>query len=106
MKVCDICKIRSGKFTEEDSPGEDALRFNINEFEDGFDDDDYDCIQHVKMKGKSKTYTTKIVDPIQYIVNGGQQSSSKKKNAVEGGGGSKKQNKKRRKGKGQIVEEI
>ena len=65
-----LCKIRSGKLTEEDA-GTDTHTFNINEFEDGFDDDDYDCIQHVKMKGKSKTYTTKLVDPIQYIVNGG-----------------------------------
>lgn len=78
-----LLKIRSGKLTAEDT-SEEVFRFNINEFEEGFDDDDFDCIQHVKMKGKSKTYTTKIVDPVQYIINGGQQqSSSKKKNALE-----------------------
>ena len=108
-----LCKIRSGKLTEDDTSTRDNLQaFNINEFDDGFDDDDFDCIQHVKMKGKSKTYTTKVVDPIQYMINSGfthsgsGQSSSKKKNAVESGGGNKKLNKKRRKGKGQIVEEI
>ena len=40
-----LCKIRSGKLTEDDTSTRDNLQaFDINEFDDGFDDDDFDCI--------------------------------------------------------------
>jgi hypothetical protein len=41
---------------------------------DDFDDDDYQGIDHVKIKGKSNKATIKLVDPVQFVIDGGQKS--------------------------------
>ena len=95
-----LCKIRAGKLDEAEEDYRHQA-FDLNGFEDVLGDDDFTCYETVKIKGMSSKNSKQVMDPIQFIIDGGAGGGNSKKTG--GNCGSKKQNKKNRKGKGKIV---
>ena len=95
-----LLKIRAGKLMSDEDEKIDLFGskpFDFNGFGDDLNDEYYET--DIKIKGKSSKATKQIMDPLQFMLDGGVKKSSN--------GGSKKQNKKNRKGKGKIMlEEI
>lgn len=93
--------IKAGKFMSDEDEKIDLFGskpFDFNAFDDDLNDEHYDV--DIKIKGKSAKASKQLMDPIQYMLDGG--APKKTTN-----GGSKKQYKKNRKGKGKLMlEEI
>ena len=90
-----LLKIRAGRLMSEEDEKIDLFgfkQFDFNGFDDDLNDEYYEV--DIKIKGKSSKVTKQLMDPMQYMLDGGIKPSN---------GGSKKQNKKNRKGKGKIM---